>query len=81
MEDLLLKTSSYDYNLPQDLIATKPIIPSTTNSKLLVYERSKNRITHTHFYNILDFIPKNTEIFINNSKVIKARIFGKKNRL
>jgi len=72
-----LKTVSYDYNLPSEQIATYPANPADS-AKLLVYDRQKQQITHTTFHYLLDFIPKNTEIFFNDTKVIKARIFGTK---
>ncbi len=72
-----LKTSSYDYNLPNELIATYPVEPAD-EAKLLVYDTLKDTITHTTFKHLLDFIPTNTEIFFNDTKVIKARIFGHK---
>jgi len=74
MKDLLV--SSYDYNLPQNLIAKYPVTPRDS-AKLLVYDRKKDIITHTIFKNILDFLGDKTFIF-NNTKVIKARIFGVK---
>jgi S-adenosylmethionine:tRNA ribosyltransferase-isomerase len=74
MEDFLV--SSYDYNLPEELIAKYPATPRDS-AKLLVYDRKKDKITHTIFKNILDFVPNSAFIF-NNTKVIKARIFGKK---
>ncbi len=70
-------TSSYNYKLPPELIANSPATPKDS-AKLLVYDRAKNRITHSIFREILDFIPKDTQIILNNTKVIKARIFGKK---
>ncbi len=72
-----LKTQSYNYALPQELIAKSPVSPPDS-AKLLVYERASKKITHAIFKNILDFIPKNTNIYLNDTKVIKARIFGKK---
>jgi S-adenosylmethionine:tRNA ribosyltransferase-isomerase len=72
MKDLLV--SSYDYILPQNLIAKYPISPRDS-AKLLVYDRNKDKIIHTVFRNILDFLGDKTFIF-NNTKVIKARIFG-----
>lgn len=72
-----LKTSSYDYHLPNELIATYPANPAD-EAKLLVYDTIKQTITHTTFKHLLDFIPIDTEIFFNDTKVIKARIFGKK---
>ena len=72
-----LKVDSYDYYLPPSLIAKEPINPPD-EAKLLVYDRKKNKITHTIFKNIIDFIPPKTHLIFNNTKVIKARIFGKK---
>jgi len=73
-----LLTTSYDYELPSHLIAKYPIEPRD-HAKLLVYKRETNKIYHTVFKNILEYIPKNCNIFLNDTKVIKARIFGKKN--
>lgn len=72
-----LKTKSYDYNLPEELIATYPVTPADS-ARLLVYDRKTKSITHTIFQHLLDFIPKNINIFFNDTKVIKARIFGHK---
>jgi len=72
-----LKTLSYDYNLPPELIATYPAHPADS-AKLLVYDRSTQQITHTTFKSLLDYIPHRCEVFFNDTKVIKARIFGKK---
>ncbi len=74
-KDLL--TLSYDYDLPKELIAKYPINPPDM-AKLLVYDRSKDKITHTIFREFLEFLPKDTVVFLNDTKVIKARIFGKK---
>ena len=74
-KDLL--TASYDYNLPKELIATSPARPADS-AKLLVYNRADKSVTHTTFANILEYIPANCCIFLNDTKVIKARIYGKK---
>ncbi len=68
--------SSYDYDLPEELIAKYPITPRDM-AKLLVYDRAKDKIIHTTFRNILDFVGDKHFIF-NNTRVIKARIFGVK---
>ncbi len=73
----LLKVESYDYHLPSHLIAKEPIEPAD-EAKLLVYERESGRITHTVFKHLLDFIPQGCHIVFNDTRVIKARIFGKK---
>ncbi|MGA1931397.1 tRNA preQ1(34) S-adenosylmethionine ribosyltransferase-isomerase QueA [Arcobacter sp. YIC-464] len=72
-----LKTSSYDYNLPNELIATKPVSPADS-ARLLVYNRKTDTITHTTFKNLMDFLPDDISVFLNDTKVIKARIYGKK---
>lgn len=72
-----LMTDSYDYSLPESQIATYPAKPADM-AKLLVYDRKTDSITHTHFRNLLDFLPKNSAIFYNDTRVIPARIFGHK---
>jgi len=72
-----LLTSSYDYELPAHLIAQYPVQPRDS-AKLLVYNRATNTTTHTTFNKLLDYLPKECDIFINDTKVIKARIFGRK---
>lgn len=72
-----LLTSSYDYELPAHLIAQNPVHPRD-HAKLLVYNRKTDTTTHTTFKNLLDFLPQNCDVFLNDTKVIKARIFGKK---
>lgn len=72
-----LLTYSYDYTLPQSLIATLPVYPRDS-AKLLVYDRTTKRITHTTFSDLLTYIPKECVVFLNDTRVIKARIFGHK---
>ena len=72
-----LKTQSYDYVLPKELIASQAVFPAH-DAKLLIYNRSTNSITHTTYKNLLDFLPHNLSVFLNDTKVIKARIFGHK---
>ena len=72
-----LLTSSYDFTLPSELIATYPASPRDS-AKLLVYNRQTNKIIHTHFSEFEKYIPKDCAIIFNDTKVIKARLFGKK---
>ncbi len=72
-----LLTSSYDFTLPPKLIATHPASPRDA-AKLLVYNRKTDEIIHTYFYDFEKFIPKDCSLIFNDTKVIKARIFGKK---
>ena len=70
-----LLTSSYDFTLPSELIASYPANPRD-HAKLLVYERKTDTITHTYFYDLEKFIPKDCALIFNDTKVIKARLFG-----
>ncbi|MDQ7047278.1 MAG: tRNA preQ1(34) S-adenosylmethionine ribosyltransferase-isomerase QueA [Sulfurovum sp.] len=75
-----LLTKNYDYKLPKELIATTPVYPRD-QAKLLVYNRKTDTITHTTFEHLLEFVPKVCDIFLNDTRVIKARIFGHKKSL
>ncbi len=75
MSDELL-TESYAYDLPEGLIASEPVYPRD-RAKLLVYDRKTDTITHTTFRHLLEFLPE-CDVFLNDTRVIKARIFGKK---
>lgn len=77
MTDSSLLTSSYNFHLPDGLIASHPANPRDS-AKLLVYDRKTDKITHAIFRDFEKFIPKNCAIIFNNTKVIKARLFGHK---
>ncbi|EDZ63394.1 S-adenosylmethionine:tRNA ribosyltransferase-isomerase [Sulfurimonas gotlandica GD1] len=72
-----LLTSSYDFILPDELIATHPASPRD-HAKLLVYNRRTNEIKHCHFYDFEKYIPKDCALIFNDTKVIKARLYGHK---
>ncbi len=72
-----LLTSSYHYELPSELIATHPIHPRD-HARLLVYNRGDKTITHARFDALESFLPENCGIIFNDTKVIKARLYGKK---
>jgi S-adenosylmethionine:tRNA ribosyltransferase-isomerase len=65
----------YTYNLPSDKIALHPL-QNRDGSKLLVYQ--KGEIQHSAFTSLLDFLPSNSFLFFNDTKVIPARIHFKK---
>src|SRR5699024_1564010 len=72
--------SDFDYQLPEELIAQQPAQPRD-HARLLVYNRASGNITDDHFYNLPDYLPKNTTLVLNNSKVEKCRLLfddGKK---
>ena len=72
-----LLTSSYEYHLPDELIATHPIHPRD-HARLLIYNRADQSITHSRFDRLNDFLPPECAIIFNDTKVIKARLYGKK---
>jgi len=72
-----LLTKNYDYTLPEGYIATTPVHPRD-HAKLLVYDRKTDTITHTTFKHLLDFVPQECDVFLNDTRVIKARVFGTK---
>lgn len=69
--------SLYDYSLPQGLIAQKPSSPRD-NCRLLVYNRSTKQIINDRFYNLTKYLPKDSLLIMNNTKVIPARIMAKR---
>jgi len=72
-----LKTSDFAYDLPKEYIAQHPVYPRDS-SKLLVYNRELEKITHYHFYDLVDLLQENDLLVINQTRVIQARLFGKK---
>ena len=67
-------TSSYEYHLPDGLIATHPAHPRD-HARLLVYNRTDCSITHARFDRLSEFLPTECAIIFNDTKVINARIF------
>jgi S-adenosylmethionine:tRNA ribosyltransferase-isomerase len=73
----LMKTSDFDYYLPPELIAQTPIEPRD-HSRLLVLDRQKGTIAHRHFYDIIDYLQEGDVMVFNDSRVIPARLKGKR---
>lgn len=71
----LLDTSSYFYELPEELIAQTPVTPRDS-SRLLHYNRDEDKISHKIFRDLPSILKKGDLLVINNTKVIPARIFG-----
>ncbi len=67
----------FDYALPQHLIAQKPHIPRD-ECKLMVYNKTNKVIEHRIFKDITSYLKKGDLLILNNTKVIPARIFAKK---
>ena len=72
-----MKTSDFNYDLPEELIAQTPVEPRD-HSRLLVYHRNSGQIEHKHFYDIIDYLNPSDALVINETKVIPARLLGVK---
>jgi len=72
-----LKLSSYHYELDAKFIAERPVA-DRHSSKLLVYNVSDDSITHTQFKNLPEFLPGQSTLVLNESKVFPCRLLGRK---
>ncbi|MBU4331939.1 tRNA preQ1(34) S-adenosylmethionine ribosyltransferase-isomerase QueA [Patescibacteria group bacterium] len=72
-----MKLSLFDYKLPKNLIAQCPTRPRD-HSRLLVLDRTTKETSHCKFYEIEKFLQKGDILVLNNSKVIPARLYGRR---
>ncbi|MBN1688763.1 MAG: tRNA preQ1(34) S-adenosylmethionine ribosyltransferase-isomerase QueA [Candidatus Omnitrophica bacterium] len=73
----MLKLSEFDYELSKDLIALEPP-PRRPEARLLYVSRNGEEISHHRFDDLLGFLTKGDILVLNNTKVIPARLFGRK---
>ena len=73
-----MKLEEFDYNLPEELIAQVPIA-KRDESRLMVLHRDNETIEHKTFKDIIDYLNPGDCLVRNNTKVIPARLYGKKN--
>ncbi len=72
-----MKTSDFDYYLPEELIAQDPL-EDRTSSRLLKLGRQTGDIEHTIFKNVKKYLKKGDVLVINDTKVIPARLYGQR---
>ncbi len=72
-----MNVTDFDYDLPEELIAQTPI-EKRDESRLMILDTTKKTIEHKMFKNIIDFLNSGDCLVINNTKVIPARLYGKK---
>jgi S-adenosylmethionine:tRNA ribosyltransferase-isomerase len=72
-----MKTSDFDYSLPPELIAQTPIEPRD-HSRLMVVDRRDRSLQPRRFFEILDYLQAGDVLVFNDSRVIPARLSGKK---
>lgn len=70
---MVIKKEDFDYHLPQNLIAQTPAKPRDS-SKLFIYQTKTNEIFFDKFYHLDQYLPNNSFLVLNNTKVIPARL-------
>jgi len=70
-----MKTHDFYYDLPEELIAQTPL-EKRDNSRLMVLDRDTGKVTHKHFYDILDYLKPGDCLVMNDSRVLPARLLG-----
>jgi len=76
-KELFMLTKELEYHLPKELIAQRPS-DRRDQSRLLVFNRLSQSITHHRFHELPNLLPPNLSIFRNDVSVLKARIPGKR---
>ena len=72
-----MKLTDFNYNLPEELIAQTPI-QKRDESRLMLLDKNTGEIQHKIFKDIIDYLEPGDCIVRNNTKVIPARLYGKK---
>ena len=72
-----MKLSDFDFDLPEDRIATRPVSPRTS-AKLLIAKGQT--ISDAHVYDLIDILQPGDRLVLNNTRVIPARLAGNRTR-
>ena len=72
-----MKTHDFYYDLPEELIAQEPIA-DRSSSRLMCLDKATGKTEDRHFYDIVDLLRPDDLLVLNDTKVIPARLFGKK---
>jgi S-adenosylmethionine:tRNA ribosyltransferase-isomerase len=75
-----LRTSDYDYALPDELIARHPL-PRREDSRMMVLQRAEQRIEHRRFAEFPEFLREGDIVALNDTRVIPARVFSDDGRI
>lgn len=76
-ESPVISTADFDYSLPRHMIAQEPVEPRDS-SRLLILHRRDGRIEHRVFRDLGEFLNKADLLILNQTRVIPARIYGRK---
>ena len=74
-----LKLSHFDFKLPPELLADRPIL-NRDESRMMVVHKDSGKIEHKKFKDILDYFEEEDVMILNNTKVIPARLYGNKEK-
>lgn len=74
-----MNTKDFYYDLPQELIAQKPL-ENRSESRLMTLNRVTGELKHRHFYDIIDYLNEGDCLVMNNTRVIPARLYGSKEK-
>ena len=72
-----MKTSDFNYELPEELIAQEPL-EDRASSRLLVLHKDTGEREHKHFREIRDYLRAGDCLVINDTRVLPARLFGER---
>ncbi|MDO4562584.1 MAG: tRNA preQ1(34) S-adenosylmethionine ribosyltransferase-isomerase QueA [Clostridia bacterium] len=72
-----MKTDDFDYELPEELIAQRPL-ENRADSRLLTLDKTSGAVEHRHFYDIIDYLHAGDCLVLNDTRVIPARLYGTK---
>ena len=72
-----MKTSDFNYELPEELIAQVPL-EDRASSRLLVLHKDTGEREHKHFREIRDYLRAGDCLVINDTRVLPARLFGER---
>ena len=72
-----MKVSDFNYELPEELIAQHPY-DKRDEARLMILNREENKYEHKVFKDIIDYLKPGDCLVINNTKVLPARLYGKK---
>lgn len=72
-----MKTSDFNFYLPEELIAQTPIEQRDT-SRLLVLNKETGEVSHRHFFDLPSFLEPGDCLVLNNSRVLPARLIGRR---
>ncbi|YCM42478.1 tRNA preQ1(34) S-adenosylmethionine ribosyltransferase-isomerase QueA [Verrucomicrobiaceae bacterium 227] len=70
-----MRTTDFHYDLPQELIASRPLV-DRSGSRMMLVNRATGEISHHHFREFKDLLPPDHLLVLNDTKVIPARLFS-----